>query len=206
MYYHKPRDRGAVPAEGAVRFRLAKNTPGAFGRGRDPRHALWVNWQIMLPYIARLPKHAALRDQLLAEKLVTEQQVLQCRDLFADEKIVPETTLFRLRQAFPVFRFLRCRPAHYGYRGSSVPLRSCRRLSFRRRSRKIPWSGVGVAHFEPAKLPEYGGRRMLHLHVKHAHDVHTILKGSRFNETPGREIAGIHTPRGVSARTLGVRH
>lgn len=99
----------------------------------------------MLPYIARLPKHAALRDQLLAEKLVTEQQVLQCRDLFADEKIVPETTLFRLRQAFPVFRFLRCRPAHYGYRGSSVPLRSCRRLSFRRRSRKISWSGAAIS-------------------------------------------------------------
>ncbi|KAJ7833875.1 hypothetical protein B0H14DRAFT_2799981 [Mycena olivaceomarginata] len=193
MYYSQPPDAAPI---GAVRFRLSKkNKPGAFGRARDDlRLVSGCCWQIMLPYIARLPKYAALLDQLLADNLVTEVQLARCRALFADETMVPEKTLFRLGQEFHVdfaepmrFTAVVGDAVHHG------ELPGIFQTINDRGDPQRPWAGVGVAHFEPAHTTpnsdaSTGPRRLLHLRFTHANDVRHATKGGRFK--------GLLKPRG----------
>jgi hypothetical protein len=102
LYYH--RDWEAAPLEGSVRLRIASdNTPSSFLSGQDLFLPSGSPWKITLPQLACHENYTQIRDQLLSENLATEEELSQCRNLFADRRLkYPEYILFRFTQEFPV--------------------------------------------------------------------------------------------------------
>ncbi|KAJ7256170.1 hypothetical protein B0H12DRAFT_518415 [Mycena haematopus] len=194
LYYH--RHGCAAPLEGAVRFRArAAKPPWTFIRGRDLLLPSGHPWEIILPEVACRAEYATIRNQLLAEKLVTEQQLSQCRDIFADQEINPETTLFRLTQEFPV--------SFTGSINLAVVGETLHHLEFEDMFRVTndgktyhPWTGFGLVCFEPTTGP---GPRMVNLRIKQTiGPIRSPIKGGRFKGIlpPRNGILLAHTRRG----------
>ncbi|KAJ7877492.1 hypothetical protein B0H13DRAFT_1631669 [Mycena leptocephala] len=166
LYYH--RDRRAAPLEGSIRFRVAwSKMPSTFSHGQDLLLPSGSPWQILLPHIACHGQHIRLRDQLLHENLVTEEQLAQCRSLFGNNhRTGSHRVIFQLTQEFPVsfdsgiylclvgdtLHELEFDRIFYGFVGKE-------------RTRMAPWTGSAIVRFEPSRLVRYAGRRVVHLRV-----------------------------------------
>ncbi|KAF8207294.1 hypothetical protein K438DRAFT_2013787, partial [Mycena galopus ATCC 62051] len=153
LYYHREKD--AAPLEGAVRMRICgKKRPWTFLNGRDLLLPSGCPWQIILPQVAcGDANYTSMREQLLAENLVTEEQLAQCRCLFGDEEIDPQTTLFRLSQEFPV-NFDSASP-HLNLVGAASVYRLELDGLFVTNDggkSRIPWKGSGRACLEPSTI------------------------------------------------------
>ncbi|KAJ7082631.1 hypothetical protein B0H15DRAFT_1024405 [Mycena belliarum] len=155
--------------EGSIRFRVTTDSsPQSFGRGEDLLVPSGFPWQISLAQVACRGTFATIGLQLLRDGLVTEAQLLRCRDLFDKRtKISPAHTLYTLDSPFLVnfsgtlnltvvgaklqgFRMTVLFAVSSGMRGEPY-------------YRHYPWSGSAIARFERSTLPEYAGRRVLHL-------------------------------------------
>ncbi|KAF7334965.1 hypothetical protein MVEN_02246500 [Mycena venus] len=159
LYYHRPQN--AAPLEGSVRLCVtaqAGNAPSFFAHGRDLLLPSGCPWQIILPQIACRRHYARIRDQLLEEDLVTDQQLSRCRALFADRaKIRAQSTIFRLTQEFPVNFTNRISLTVVGEAG----VHYLRFSAFR-----IWYQGEMAPHSRALSLPpspHYSGRRVVHL-------------------------------------------
>ncbi|KAF7352218.1 hypothetical protein MVEN_01185100 [Mycena venus] len=164
LYYHRELD--AAPLEGSIRFRVtSENSPSSFLNGQDLLLPSGSPWQILLPQLAVHSRYTRIRDQLLHEKLATEQQFSECLTLFRDHRLRrPEFNLFRLSQQFPI-----------GFSQGiyltiiSTPLHM---LEFSRIFTAFidqevvhPWTGSAIAHFEASTRPEHANRRVVHLRI-----------------------------------------
>ncbi|KAJ6482693.1 hypothetical protein C8R45DRAFT_1099958 [Mycena sanguinolenta] len=183
LYYH--RHEHATPLECGIRFRTrAKKPPWTFIRGQDLLLPSGHPWEIILPEIACRAGYATIRDQLLGEKLVTEEQVSQCRDIFAGHEINPETTLFRLTQEFPVDFSGSINLAVVGETLHHLEFEDIFRVFDKCRSYH-PWIGCGLVAFEPVAE---SGRRLVNLRIKG-----TV--GRRWSKIKGGSFKGILPPR-----------
>ncbi|KAF7334990.1 hypothetical protein MVEN_02249200 [Mycena venus] len=119
----------------------------------------------MLPQIACRKVYLRIRDQLLEENLVTEQQISQCRRLFDGRgKLFSHSTVFRLSQEFPA-NF--SRELHLTVVGSEelLYLNFSLYRTLADGLQRFPWTGSGLACFEPSNSPQYAGRRVVHLRI-----------------------------------------
>ncbi|KAF8161936.1 hypothetical protein K438DRAFT_1618773 [Mycena galopus ATCC 62051] len=161
LYYH--RDPDAASLEGSVRFRVTGDpAPSSFHRGKDLLLASGYPWQAMLLQIACRQQYAGIREHLVAENLITEQQVSSCRSLFAPGKRYKtntETTLFRLSQEFMV-NFREILLTVIGDE-ALYPLRLLPFRVYRHRKAQHPWVGSAIVRFEPSTDPEHRGRRVI---------------------------------------------
>ncbi|KAJ7361233.1 hypothetical protein DFH08DRAFT_843518 [Mycena albidolilacea] len=161
-FFYYSRDRDAAPLEGSIRFRVTSdNAPSSFNRGHDLLLPSRLPWQIALPQLACGKGYDRICDHLLEEKLVTVEQLSQCRAMFRHTKIHSQTVLFRLNQEFPVTfsRQLVLRVVGkvlHRLKWSDV---------FRDDAIHFPFTGSGFARFEPSTNPEYDGRRVVHLRI-----------------------------------------
>ncbi|KAK7056091.1 hypothetical protein R3P38DRAFT_3385802 [Favolaschia claudopus] len=162
LYFHRPAN--AAPLEGSVRFRLtSSSSPSSFETGHDLLLPLGVPWQLNLPQIA-CHGHFRIRDQLLHDNLVTEDQLSLCQSMY----IYPYSTLFRLTQEFPVNFGGEIVLAMVGedkivVGRTPTPFQSSTGWKIRRTF--FPWAGSATARFEPSTDREYKGRRVLHLRI-----------------------------------------
>jgi hypothetical protein len=166
--------------EGSIRFRVTSdNAPSSFNRGHDLLLPSGLPWQIALPQLACGKGYDRICDHLLEEKLVTVEQLSQCRAMFRHTKIHSQTVLFRLNQEFPitfsrqlVLRVVgkvlhrlkwsdvfRDDAIHFPFTGALIS------RQYLTRSFIIYPSGSGFARFEPSTNPEYDGRRVVHLRI-----------------------------------------
>ncbi|KAJ7038820.1 hypothetical protein C8F04DRAFT_1088631 [Mycena alexandri] len=159
LYYS--RDPQAAALEGSIRLRLTSdNTPSSFLDGRDLRLPWGSTWQLILPQIATQMSHRRFSDQLLHEKLVTQEQLSQCTKLFGHRcRWVPSLTLFRLSQEFPLH--FEGRPVLTVVGGSLHQLELPWIFGHPPRA----WSGSGIARFEPSTSPEDAGKRIVHMRI-----------------------------------------
>ncbi|KAF7368337.1 hypothetical protein MVEN_00155100 [Mycena venus] len=164
LYYH--RDRHAAPCEGSIRLRVTSDDdPSSFSDGQDLHLLSGCPWQIILPQVACRRNLSRFRDQLLEESLVTEQQIAQCRRVFGDRKrILPETTLFRLAQEFPVSFTSGIYLTVVGEETHSFSFQEIFGVIYHGK-RTFPWAGSALARFEPSARPEHLGRRVVHLRI-----------------------------------------
>ncbi|KAF7364169.1 hypothetical protein MSAN_01076200 [Mycena sanguinolenta] len=100
LYYY--RDPDAAPLEGSIRFRITPDrSPSSFALGHDLILPSGMPWQVLLIQIACTTQYLRIRDHLLEEKLITEDQLARCNALGIDRRrTIPAATLFRLNQEF----------------------------------------------------------------------------------------------------------
>ncbi|KAF8194032.1 hypothetical protein K438DRAFT_1969329 [Mycena galopus ATCC 62051] len=162
LYYH--RVPHAPPLEGSIRLRVTPdNAPWSLQRGRDLLLPSGNPWQIILLQIASRKQYTGMSAQLLAENLVTQQQLTSCRSLFGYAKTLPENILFRLSQQFVVDLSSNIRLTVVGKALHSI----CWDLFGIRPENKarFPWAGSALVRFEPSTSPEHSGRRVVFLRV-----------------------------------------
>ncbi|KAF8169826.1 hypothetical protein K438DRAFT_2024560 [Mycena galopus ATCC 62051] len=163
LYYH--RDERAAPLEGSLRFRRTPtDAPSSFGSGTDLLSHSGAPWQLILPQlsISWPTEYQKIRHQLLEEKLVTPDQVSRCQELFGKgPRIVPQLTLFRLTQEFPVN--FNTPGLNFTVVGEDA-LHKAEYILFNRKNH-MAWSGSGIVRFEPSTSDEHVGRRVLHLRI-----------------------------------------
>ncbi|KAJ7718646.1 hypothetical protein B0H16DRAFT_1387704 [Mycena metata] len=160
LYYF--RDPLAAPLEGSIRFRLTPDdTPLSFNHGHDLRVPSGMPWQLILPQISTHMSQRGFCDQLLHEKLVTQEQLSECTQLVGDRRRwVPSLTLFRLCQEFPI---------HF----EAGPAITLTIVSGTLHQLHLPWvfgrlrawSGSGIARFEPSISPANPGKRIVHIRI-----------------------------------------
>ncbi|KAJ7099659.1 hypothetical protein C8R44DRAFT_598226, partial [Mycena epipterygia] len=156
-YHSEPH---AASLEGSIRFRVTPDgTPASFLRGQDLLAPWALPWQITLLQIARFPKYARIREQVLREKLAKEGQLAHCRSIFR-ERISPQWMLFRLDSPFAV-NF----SAQISLTAVADTLLHPLRLDFFRDSLPVTYKRSAVARFEPSTRPEHAGRRVIHLRI-----------------------------------------
>ncbi|KAF8171053.1 hypothetical protein K438DRAFT_1982330 [Mycena galopus ATCC 62051] len=200
LYYH--RDQDAAPLEGAVRMRIrGKKPPWTFINGRDLLLPSGCPWQIILPQIASSDaNYDVIRNQLLADKLVTETELWQCHDIFGDKRIDPETTLFHLTQEFPVdFNSESLRLNLVGANSVHRLDLGCLFVTHDKNKSFPPWRGSARACLEPSTIPEHIGRRVINLRFKEATSrVICNLPGGRYKGIlkPRAGIFLLYTRRG----------
>ncbi|KAK7018454.1 hypothetical protein R3P38DRAFT_2982815 [Favolaschia claudopus] len=159
LYYLRQPD--AAPLEAAVRFRVTgSRLASSFNNGEDLLYANGCPWQVILPQIAC--RHVRIRDQLVDEELVSEDQLARCRALFGSRgKIFSDLTMYRLSQEFPV-NFQQAILLTVVGETNLHYLRLTRTFGSKD---TFPWLGTGIARFEPSTDPLYRGRRVLHLRI-----------------------------------------
>ncbi|KAJ6555675.1 hypothetical protein DFH09DRAFT_1165096 [Mycena vulgaris] len=160
LYYY-PGSR-EVPLEGGLRFRVSSdNAPYSFG-SQDLLAPSGFPWQVALPKIACYAGYSWIATQLLHENLVAQDQLTLCQALFTDRLPTPEHLLFGLQSVFLVnFSSLLSMTVV----GNSKHIVNLHELFKDSVHNCFPWSGTAVGRFEPSTLPEYAGRRVLHLRI-----------------------------------------
>lgn len=103
LYYHSPPH--LPPSAGELRFRLA-NIDTSFRDGKDLLTPHGIPWHIPVLSIARHPPIAGLQPikrQLLAESLITREQLNECAEIPDVPQLSNETViLHELSQPFPI--------------------------------------------------------------------------------------------------------
>ncbi|KAJ7074843.1 hypothetical protein B0H15DRAFT_792677 [Mycena belliarum] len=172
LYYHS--QPHISPLAGSVRFRVTQdNAPFSFTGGHDLLTPSGVPWQIILPQIACRPVYAWLPQHLLRDRLVTEDLLSRCRDVFRErERMQPFSIVFTFDSTFLV-NF----SSETALTIAGDTLHRLRLDIFKMGIRDYPWTGThglglysqctgsALARFEASTLPEYAGRRMIHLRV-----------------------------------------
>ncbi|KAF8177929.1 hypothetical protein K438DRAFT_2022126 [Mycena galopus ATCC 62051] len=163
LHYHRARD--AAKLEGSIRFRVtSQNTLSAFHAGHDLLLPSGLPWQIILPQVACRTRYSRFCDQLLEENLATVAQLLQCLKVFSDRgRIYSETILFRLNQEFLVKFSGDTKLTAVGETLHSFVFDPGFRAGADRR--QFPWTGSGLARFEPSTSAEHRGRRVVHIRI-----------------------------------------
>ncbi|KAJ7359911.1 hypothetical protein DFH08DRAFT_686614, partial [Mycena albidolilacea] len=163
LYYY--RDLKAAPLEGGVRFCVtANNAPSSFHHGHDLPLPSGYPWQIILPQIAGRSGYSRFRDQLLEENIVTAEHLAQCHAIFGDRHLKPQRTIFRLTQEFPVNFSSFISLTVVGETLHSLRIIGMFR-AFKDMKPYMPWTGSGLARFEPSTRPEHAGRRVVLLRI-----------------------------------------
>ncbi|KAJ7079358.1 hypothetical protein C8R43DRAFT_910147 [Mycena crocata] len=157
------------PMAGGVRFRITPAAhPSTFSAGYDLLHQ-GLPWQVALRNIATAtgPK-VVLRDQLLHEGLITQEQLHKCLAATSQKKrIDPKLTLYHLNQPFPV-TFDQSSYVWIVGRSESkcwayAYMFADNRKDFRPLVR--PYSGSALAQFELSTLPEHAGTETLAMRI-----------------------------------------
>ncbi|KAJ7082630.1 hypothetical protein B0H15DRAFT_952346 [Mycena belliarum] len=163
MYYH-PGPR-ATPLGGSIRFRITPDrTPHSFRDGSDLLLPCGLPWRILLPQILCRQGYARFGPQLVQDGLVTDDQVSQCWKLFHDNgRICPGHTIFGLDSTFPVDFTCDIGLTIVGSQLHRIQLSPFKGRIDRGEKWFSSWKGSAIARFEPSTLPEYAGRRVLHL-------------------------------------------
>ncbi|KAF7344833.1 hypothetical protein MVEN_01644600 [Mycena venus] len=212
LYYDRPQD--AAPLEGGVRLRVVvpskaaaaspRSPSSTFHHGHDLLTPIGLPWQISLPQIACSARYAVLLAELLAEYLATENQLAQCRAIFAEGRrwrVEPESTVFRLGQPFPV-------NLAEGIDVTVIGRDALHRLwmpdvfrvsskeegePYNRAQSYAPWAGTALASFEPSSTPADSDprRRIVHLRFTHISPFTPI----KTNMKNGAHFKGILKPR-----------
>ncbi|KAF8155318.1 hypothetical protein K438DRAFT_1777681 [Mycena galopus ATCC 62051] len=194
LYYHNPPN--GLPLEGSVRLRvtLDKN-PASFTSGQDLLLPSGAPWQTILPQIACREHHTLICQQLLREKLVTEEHLSRARRIFAgSDRITPQLILFRINQLFPV-NF-----------GASVQLtvvgKKLHKLDFPHlfsdEEGRFPWTGSALACFEPSTRSEHIGRRVVSLRLVQIIDPVACVAQSYRGRLPKPQEGQLLTGDGVA--------
>ncbi|KAJ7082663.1 hypothetical protein B0H15DRAFT_436371 [Mycena belliarum] len=153
-----------APLAGSVRFRVTHDSvPSSFARGHDLLAPSGAPWQLTLSQIACRPSFTPLASQLLRDCLVTEDLLSRCRAVFRSRTKIHQTNVvFTFNSPFLVHfaRDVQC------FIAGDTLHRLQLRLLFTTSTggkRDYPWTGSALARFEASTLPEYAGRRMIHL-------------------------------------------
>ncbi|KAJ7082679.1 hypothetical protein B0H15DRAFT_436528 [Mycena belliarum] len=161
--YYDPHPHIA-PLAGSVHFRVTHDSaPSSFARGHDLLAPSGAPWQLTLPQIACRPSFTPVASQLLRDCLVTEDLLSRCRAVFRSRTNIHQANvLFTFNSPFLVHF---ARDVHCFIAGETL-----RRLQLKllfatstEGTRHYPWTGSALARFEASALPEYAGRRMIHL-------------------------------------------
>ncbi|KAJ7082648.1 hypothetical protein B0H15DRAFT_785662, partial [Mycena belliarum] len=162
LYYHPASP--AAPLGGSIRFRITPDpSPHSFRHGSDLLAPSGLPWRILLPQIACRKIFARLGPQLVRDGLVTEAQLSRCRDLFYNRgSIHPDSTVFSLDSIFLVQFNGEFSLTIVGAQAQKLKAFAIFRETSSNR-RCFPWTGSAIARFEPSTLPEYAGRRVLHI-------------------------------------------
>ncbi|KAJ7082661.1 hypothetical protein B0H15DRAFT_1024426 [Mycena belliarum] len=150
---------------GSVRFRVTHdNAPSSFAHGHDLLTPSGAPWQVILPQIAYRPRFASVAAQLLRDCLVTKDLLSRCRDVFRERTHIHRNfnIVFTFNSTFLVHfsHDVRCSFA----RDTVHPLLMKHLFTTRTGGERYhPWTGSALARFEASMLPEYAGRRMIHL-------------------------------------------
>ncbi|KAJ7688965.1 hypothetical protein B0H17DRAFT_1067330 [Mycena rosella] len=164
LYYYTP-PAHLPPTAGGVRFRITPSIrPATFADGAD----LLIEglpWEVSLRTIASaIGRKVVLRDQLLAEDLVSPADLEQCRAAMPNKKrFDSKLALYTLHQPFPVSF---AQSLHMWV--VSVGVGAARTLPWtyaymfadnRRQFRPLvrPYAGAALAQFELSALPEHSG-------------------------------------------------
>ncbi|KAJ7084207.1 hypothetical protein C8R44DRAFT_753154 [Mycena epipterygia] len=165
FYYHA---EASTPLETSIRFRLTlDSTSSVFARGQDFLARCGLPWQIPLPQIAEQAGYSKIRQQLLHEILVTEEDLAHCRAVFRGQRTMPQYTLFGLDSIF-VVNF--SSPITLHAVGHTLH-KFCIHLFLDRDqrggddNRLYPWTGSALARFEASTQPEHAGRRVINLRI-----------------------------------------
>ncbi|KAJ7078743.1 hypothetical protein B0H15DRAFT_859995 [Mycena belliarum] len=159
LYYHP--GSPTSPLGGSLRFRITPDpSPKSFHLGSDLLFPSGSPWRILLPQIACRIMFAKLGPQLVRDRLVTDDLLSRCRDLFQNRgRIHPDTTVFGFDSTFLVeFNKVGISQTVVGSRLHKMQLEM-----FKTSTKSYPWIGSALARFEPSTLPQYAGRRVLHL-------------------------------------------
>ena len=104
LYYHSPAKFPATAGE--IRFHITENNrPSSFFRGKDLLSHRGVPWRIPLLTIASdsLACYKPIREQLLLENLVTEEQLVTCARIFSSNSFQTNSIIVHsLDQLFPI--------------------------------------------------------------------------------------------------------
>ncbi|KAJ6546063.1 hypothetical protein DFH09DRAFT_1171903 [Mycena vulgaris] len=164
LYYHF--DPRGPPLKGGLRFRsTADKSPSSFPRGRDLVGPSGAVWEISLEQIACRRVYGLFTEQLVRENLVTQEQLSRCRSLFSPRNsISPHYILFRLDSTF---RLKFSSAVGLTVAGEGLHKLDLRHLCSETIQKVLvyPWTGSAMARFEPSKLPEHAGRRVLHVRI-----------------------------------------
>ncbi|KAJ7110680.1 hypothetical protein C8R44DRAFT_743139 [Mycena epipterygia] len=161
LYYSSEPHR--APIEASVRFRLTPDeTPASFLRGQDLLAPWALPWQITLLQIATLPRYLRIREQILHEGMVTEDQLSHCRHVFRKHSIFPQYTLFRLEQPFLANFSGSMSLTAVGETLHPFILNPFRVLLPKQ---YFAWSGSALVRFEPSTQPKHAGRRVVHMRI-----------------------------------------
>ncbi|KAJ7078742.1 hypothetical protein B0H15DRAFT_532958 [Mycena belliarum] len=162
LYYHLRPD--ASPLEGSLRFRVTgSHYVWTFDIGDDLRAPGGLPWQITLAQIACRDNYEPVREQLVREGLVSEEQMLRCQAMFRTKaKINAHGTLFRLASPFLVdFASRVCLTV--AALPDAVHEVDLQVFTVRAQGGYCnPWAGSALARFEPGQDPE---RRVLHMRI-----------------------------------------
>ncbi|KAJ7150505.1 hypothetical protein C8R43DRAFT_1005984 [Mycena crocata] len=164
LYYNS---QSPVVLDGSLRFRITSDSnPSSFHCGRDLLLPSGFPWQISLLQLACHKEYTVIRQQLLHECLITEEQRATCVEICGSgRRITPSLTLFRLDSPFLVdFSSPELSLVVVGKSIHRIPLNRIFTDSANgERSNK--WTGMAIARFEPSTRPEHAGRRVLHLRI-----------------------------------------
>ncbi|KAJ6546020.1 hypothetical protein DFH09DRAFT_1171800 [Mycena vulgaris] len=172
LYYHSGPHVTSV--EGGLRFRVTSDDPpstSSFHRGQDLLAPSGCPWQMSLLKIASSGSYGWIAEQLVRENLVTQEQLLRCARIFSQcEPPSPQYTVFRLDSTFLVnfargIRLTVVGEALHAIHLTHVFAEEGDREGGTSRNRYAPWRGSAEARFEPSTLPEYAGRRVVHMRI-----------------------------------------
>ncbi|KAJ7123275.1 hypothetical protein C8R43DRAFT_1032014 [Mycena crocata] len=154
-----------APLSASVRFRVTTaNNPASFFGGEDLALPSGFPWQISLPQVVGNAKVGLIREQLLRERLTTEEQLSHCRALGLNRRIVPQLTLYHLDSLFVVDFAAQL---HLTIVGRSPYLLLMNHMFEESGPQGVyhPWTGTALARFERSTRPEHAGRRVLHMRM-----------------------------------------
>ncbi|KAJ7084650.1 hypothetical protein B0H15DRAFT_783663 [Mycena belliarum] len=160
FYYYRPPDDLPVTA-GGIRFRIAAVNPAAFSRGRDLTRPNGAVWHIALESIAKSMTKTVLREIILRDKLVSEEDMADHTPKGLDNRERAQTVIHSFYEPFPV-SFQR---AHYINIYSDGNKYRCDVRVFHEQragppSSVYPYSGRALVRFELSTLPEHSGLRV----------------------------------------------
>ncbi|KAJ7278368.1 hypothetical protein C8J57DRAFT_1306752 [Mycena rebaudengoi] len=164
LYFHSQPQISSLA--GGVRLRITPQaSPSSFALGNDLLMPSGIPWEVPMYRIASRKLLLKLREQLLHDRLVTEEQLAQLPKVFQDRPQFYATRILHSgHQSFPVNferRFSLC------LLGAAAPHFALFHpfCDSQGQQKYHPFSGSGLVQFERSTLPAHAGRRVMLLRI-----------------------------------------
>ncbi|KAJ7137521.1 hypothetical protein C8R43DRAFT_607942 [Mycena crocata] len=166
FYYHS--DPHGALLEGSLRFRVTSdsNAASSFSRGSDLVFPSGYPWKINLPQLACHKTYSLIRQQLLAERLVSDNELHACENIYrlGRRRSNPPITLFRIGSPFLVdfsrqLTLVAVVDSQQTIRFNQIFTDQANGVQSHQ------WTGMAIARFEPSTRREDAGRRIIHLRI-----------------------------------------